>query len=179
MIKWFDTKMMKNIPVIANTQGELVAMLNALLVNGFNSKTISSVSYANGFCTLTVGTDHGFVKHSVVNIQGSAQAVLTDSEFRITSITPTTISFKSASVNQEVGLTVRYAPLGYTAHFQSEGKACYKSKNPLYTPYLRVDDTKLAGTEPKAAKFATVEICEDMSDFNSVIGGQSPTVLTH
>ncbi|MFT0771297.1 hypothetical protein [Psychrobacter aquimaris] len=175
MIKWFNSKTMSVLPVIDNTQGELVSMLTALLVNGVNSKPVATVSYADGVCTLEVGADHGFVAHSVVGIQNSTQSALAGGEFSLSKITDTTISFDVAStVINETGLNVRYAPLGYTAHFESQGRAAYKSKNPLHTGYLRVDDVKFAGTAANAAKFASVEICEDMTDFDTVVGAQAP-----
>ncbi len=175
MIKWFSSRAMPNLPVINNTQGELVSMLTALLVNGVNTKSVATVSYADGVCTLEVGANHGFVLHGVVDVQNSSQAVLNGSEFSVSALTPTTISFEVATpVTNEVGLTVRYAPLGYTSHFESQGRACYKSKNPKHTSYLRVDDVKFSGTDVNAAKFAGVEICEDMSDFNTAVGAQSP-----
>lgn len=168
MIKWFDSSLMAGLPELTNTQGDLVKMLNALLVNGANEKPVVTISYADGFCTLEVGADHGFVKHSIVVVRNSSQSVLTNSEFRVLKVTTTTISFKVATnVTNEVGATVAYPPLGFEQHFASEGKSCYKSPNPDYPAYLRVDDTKLSGTASGAAKFAGVEICADMTDFNS------------
>ena len=175
MIKWFDSKVVTAMPEVTNTQGDLVNMLNALLVNGINFKPIISISHANGVCTLDVGNGHGFVLHSVVDIQGSAQQALIGTEFRVEATTPTTISFSCpTSVINETGLTVRYAPIGWTSHFTSAGRACYKSKDMRYPAYLRVDDVKFSGTATVAAKFAGVEICENMSSFDTVIGAQSP-----
>lgn len=168
MIKWFDSKLMTGIPELTNTQGDLVKMLNGLLVNGANSKAVTSLSYTNGVCTLTLGANHGFARHSVINIQGSNQAALINSEFRIKSFTVTTISFDCpTAVTSETGLTVRYAPLGWTQHFASEGRSCYRSPDPRYPAYLRVDDVKFENTNTDAAKFAGVEICADMTDFNT------------
>lgn len=173
MIKWFDSKMMTGIPELTNVQGDLVKMLNGLLVNGVNSKPVSTVNYSNNLCTLEVGANHGFVRHSVICIQGSSQPNFIGREFRVEDISISTISFRCGTVNSEVGLSVKYAPLGFEQHFASEGRACYKSNNPKYPAYLRVDDTKLSGTSVDAAKFATVEICSDMTDFNSA-AWQSP-----
>ncbi|WP_131667370.1 hypothetical protein [Psychrobacter pygoscelis] len=174
MIKWFDSKLMGNkIPVITNTQGDLVKMLNAILVDGCNSQPVTSISYSDGICTLTLQNGHGFLIDSVVDVVGSTQAGLQDKEFRVTSVSTTTISFKSDSVVDEQGLSVRYAPLGWTQHFASEGRTCYQSSDPRYPAFLRVDDTKLEGTSASAAKFATVEICANMTSFDNA-DWQSP-----
>ncbi|MGM8890649.1 hypothetical protein ACS8FA_07350 [Psychrobacter sp. 1Y1] len=174
MIKWFDSRLMSGIPEITNTQGDLVKMLNGLLVNGANSKPVAAVSYADGVCTLEVGVNHGFALHSVISIKGSTQVALNDKDFRIKAITVSTISFKvTTTVNSEVGITVGYAPLGWTQYFASEGKSCYKSPDPRYPAYLRVDDTRYANQSATAAKWAGVEICANMSDFDTA-DWQSP-----
>ena len=174
MIKWFDSKNMTGLPELTNTQGDLVKILTGLLVNGVNSKPITTVSYTNGVCTLTLGANHGFVRHSVIDIQNSLQAGFIGKEFRVKSLSLTTVSFDCpVAVTVETGLTVRYAPLGWTQHFASEGRSCYKSSDPRYPAYLRVDDTRFGGTEVGAAKFAGVEICADMTDFNTATW-QSP-----
>lgn len=168
MIKWFDSAVMTGLPELTNTQGDLVKMLTGLLVNGANSKPVTTVSYANGVCTLTLGANHGFVRHSVIDLQGSLQDGFIGKEFRVKNLSVTTISFDCPiEVSAETGLTVRYAPLGWTQYFASEGKSCYQSPDPLYPAYLRVDDTKFSGTTATAAKFAGVEICADMTDFNT------------
>lgn len=168
MIKWFDSRLMSNIPELTNTQGDLVKMLNGLLVNGTNSKPVITASYANGICTLEVGANHGFTAYSVIDIKNSAQPALNGKEFMIRDITVSTISFICPdAVSAETGLTVRYAPLGWTQHFASEGKSCYKSPDPRYPAYLRVDDTRYANQNATAAKWAGVEICANMTDFNT------------
>lgn len=173
MIKWFDSKLMGGLPELTNTQGDLVKMLTGLLVNGVNIKPVSLISYSNGICTLDVGLNHGFVRHSVVDIQGSNQTPLKNNEFKVSSVSSTTISFViSSTVTNEVGLTVRYSPLGFEQYFASEGKCCYKSKDPKYTDYLRVDDTKFSGVGAGDAKFASVEICSGMTDFDTAVSQQ-------
>lgn len=168
MIKWFDSKLMTGLPELTNTQGDLVKMLTGLLVNGANPKPITTVSHTNGVCTLTLGVGHGFVMHSVISIQGSKQAGFISRDFRINGISVDTISFDCPiAVIEETGLTVRYSPLGWTQHFASEGRSCYKSPDPRYPAYLRVDDTKFGATQAPAAKFACVEICADMTDFDT------------
>ncbi len=47
MIKWFDSSLMTGLPVMTNTKGDLVTMLNALLVNGVNSKPVATVAYVD------------------------------------------------------------------------------------------------------------------------------------
>lgn len=179
MIKWFDSSMMTGLPVVTNTRGDLVTMLNALLVNGVNSKAVATVTYADGICTLEVGNDHGFIVNSVVDIQNSSQATLSGNDFKIKSVSSTKISFDCPSlVNNEIGLTVRYSPLGFEQYFASDGKACYKSPDPRYPAYLRVDDKTAFTVSDYHAKFAGVEICENMTDFDTATW-QSPYAATY
>lgn len=168
MIKWFDSKLMGDkIPVITNTQGDLVKMLNSLLVEGANSRAVTSLAWADGVCTLTVPNNHGFLIDSVIVLDGSSQSVLQGAELRVTSVSATTVSFKCTAVTNETGLVVRYAPIGWTKHFASEGRACYQSPDPRYPAFLRVDDTKFSGVSASAAKFSSVEICSNMTSFDA------------
>lgn len=174
MIKWFDSKKMAGLPEVTNTQGDLIKMLTGLLVNGVNTKPITSIVYADGVCTLTLGVGHGFITNSIITIKGSTQPSLIDKEFRLTKTDSTSISFKSAAaVSSETDVSVALAPLGFESFFTSEGKACFKSKDPRYPAYLRVDDTKLPSMSATSAKFARVEICEGMTDFDTATW-QSP-----
>lgn len=176
MIKVYDSKKMTGLPEITNTQGDLLRMLRGLLVNGVNSKSVASLSYSNGVCVVDFGVTHNFVNYSVIDIQGTTQEALLGKDFRVSDITATTISFNCpAAVTNEAGLSVRYPPLGWEEYFSSTDKACFKSPNPLYQAYLRVDDS--AGLKPAnfstAAKFAGVELCTDMTDFNTA-SAQAP-----
>lgn len=174
MFKWFDSKKMAGLPEVTNTQGDLIRMLTGLLVNGANAKPVTSITYADSICTLTLGVGHGFITNSVIEIKGSTQSPLTNKEFRVTKSDSTSISFKSAAtINNETGVSVSLAPLGFDSFFTSEGQACFKSKDPRYPAYLRVDDTKLPSMSGTSAKFARVEICENMTDFNTATW-QSP-----
>lgn len=181
MIKWFDSRVMTGLPQLSNTQGDLVKMLTGLLVNGVNSKSIIRINYSNGFCELNIGASHGFIVNSVISIKGSKQTAFLDKEYRIISSTSTTIKFACEHLAvDEIGLTVCYAPIGWDAYFDSADRACYKSKNKKYPAYIRVDDRRFGGTSPNAAKFAGVELCLDMTDFDTAsrqtpISGVYPT----
>lgn len=174
MIKWFDSRVMKGLPELTSNQGDLVKMLTGLLVNGANLKPVTSISYTGGICTLNLGVGHGFVVGGTIDIQGSSQSAINKIEFNITLTTETTISFKCATpVTNETGLIVRYTPLGWTQYFASEGKSCYQSTNPQYPAFLRVDDTTYSGANTSAFRDANVEICANMTDFDTA-SWQSP-----
>lgn len=174
MIKWFDSMLMTGLPELTNTQGDLVKMLTGLLVNGANPKPVTTVSYVDGVCTLEVGASHGFLINSIISVQGSEQLAINGKDFKVKTLSATTVSFDCAeAVVAEVGLTVRYSPLGWTQHFATEGKSCFKSSDPKYLAYLRVDDTRDPNVAVNNAKFAAVEICENMTDFDTATW-QSP-----
>ena len=60
-VKYFNNAM-AGAPQVSNAWGDLVNMLDAVLVNGFNLKAIDRLSFADGHATATITTGHSYLK---------------------------------------------------------------------------------------------------------------------
>ena len=62
-------------PVLTGQVGSLIALLDALLINGFGSITLTSLVVAGGVATATA-TAHGFPVNSVLFLAGATPSGL-------------------------------------------------------------------------------------------------------
>lgn len=174
MIKWFDSATMPTLKKLNGVKGDLVKVLNETLVFGTATQVITSISYESGECRLNLATGHGFIKNSVVRIGASTQSVINNKEFVVKTAYSTYIIISVDSlVVDEQGVTIKYPPLGFDQHFAATDKACYRSPDPRYPAYLRIDETSGVIATATHAKVATAEICENMTDFDTATW-QSP-----
>lgn len=149
----------------AGTAGYGIAILDACLVTGFNSKSISSISVTTNIATVTTSTDHGFVPDEIVLIAGANESIFND-EFKVLTI-PTTTTFTFAlttGLTDATGtMSVKIAPLGWEKTYSGTNKAVYRSLDITGTRlYLRVDDTN--------AQYMRVNMYETMSSVDAGTG---------
>lgn len=143
-VKYFHHKM-KEAPVISAEKGSVVRWLNAVLVDGFNEQTATSVSVSGNIATVTL-TDHGFWKHTVVSISGATPAQL-NGEHRVTKSYKDTFQFETVGVADGVAtgtVKIKYAPAGWKKVAQTADgfKAVYKAERLGFDqPFFMVDDT--------------------------------------
>lgn len=131
----------------SGTAGALITILDNVLVNGWNSKSISGISVSNNIATATTTTDHNFAVGEVVAIAGCdtpTYAIFND-DFTILS-TPLSTTFTFAlttGLNNPTGtITCKYSPLGWTKPYNTTNVGIYRSADVTGTQlYLRVDDT--------------------------------------
>jgi hypothetical protein len=176
-VKWF-TSNMQGAPVISNVQGDLVSALDALLVDGFNLKTLDSLTSTGGIATATVSSGHGFVKDQVILVDGAAQAAY-NGEQRLLSTTTTTFTFAvtGSPASPATGtLTSKVAPLGFQVAFSGTNKRVYRSPNVQSSrTFLRVDDSLDPAWTSTYAKYAKVTMAEAMSNVDTFEpGGRAP-----
>jgi hypothetical protein len=177
-VKWMHSSMV-GAPVLTNNWGSLTAMLDALLVNGFNLKPVLEVTRDDTTATATMSSGHGFLVDHVVCIEGCEEPAY-NGEFTITAITANSISFSvsgepASPATTVLGITAKIAPLGLEIAFTGQNKRAYRSPNPLSTrPFLRVDDSLPAGYTTTWAKFGRVTLAEDMVDVDTFIGARAP-----
>ena len=86
-----------NAPQLTNVWGQLCALLDACLVDGFNQKSISSLSIAGNVITANYPSAHGYLDGQVLLLSGATEATL-NKEHRITSVTSTTLTFEVDNV---------------------------------------------------------------------------------
>jgi hypothetical protein len=158
-------------PTVNGLAGSAIAMLDACLVNGYNTKTIQSITRSGSTATVTYATAHGYTSDQVVALEGIDQAEY-NGEFRPINVSSLsfdiTVSGTPASPATGAAMISKVAPLGWSKAFSGTNKAVYKSNYSVYgCLYLRVDDT---GTT-----FANCRGYETMTDVDTGVG-PFPTV---
>lgn len=151
-VKWFHSDMVgapqltgSNIP-----PGELIGLLDACLLNGFNVQTLDSLTYDSGTneATGTVSAGHGFEKYQVILIEGANEPAF-NGEQRVNFVDATTFKFTPTQTPPATAtgtITAKAAPIGqWEKAFSGTDKAAYRSTDPLATGfYLRLDDSTTA-----------------------------------
>ena len=119
-VKWMHSGM-TGAPVLTNNWGSLTAMLDALLVNGFNLKPVLELTRDDTTATATMSSGHGFRVDHVVRIEGCEEPAY-NGEFTITAITADSIRFSvvgepASPATTVLGITAKIAPLGLEIAF--------------------------------------------------------------
>ena len=160
---------MTGAPVLSGTAGALIAVLDAVLVNGFGLTAVTGLVVSGGVATVTFGAGHPFSVDSVALIAGATPAGL-NGEQRVVSTTTNTVTFATALADQTASgsITAKVAPAGWLKLYSGTNLAAYKIAAVEGTGFvLRVDDT---GTTT-----ARVRGYETMSDISTGTG-PFPTV---
>ena len=148
-------------PVQDGQVGSKIAVLDACLVTGFGLRAATRITVAAGVATVefTAGAALPPPPDSVLLIDGAAQALL-NGEQRVSESAGGLFRFRTAapdSVDTGVGITFKYAPLGWAKPFSGTNQAVYRSTDPQsYGMYLYVDDrdtrtTAMRGYESMSA----------------------------
>ena len=168
---------MQGAPQLANAWGDMTALLDAVLVDGFNLRTVDTLTFANGIATARVNTGHLYLVDQVVTIAGANQAEY-NGEVRVLSTTSLEFTFAvtGTPLTPATGTTsVKVAPLNFDKAFSATNKRVYRSKNVLSNrPFLRVDNSLDPAYTTTYAKKAKVLMAESMSDIDTVVGAQAP-----
>lgn len=158
-------------PQLSGSNGALIAVLDAVLVNGYNSVSITSITRSGGTATATTSAAHGLASGDSAAISGSTQ-VEYNIEAVVSVIDSTHFSYSVAGTPATPATgspAVKRASGGFAKEFTGSNKASYRSLNSALTcrPYLQVID---AGATPGAAKEAQVRGYMTMSDVDT--GGE-------
>jgi len=162
-VKYFNNTM-TGAPVLNGVAGSLVALLDAVLVNGFDLKSATSLTVAGGVATLAYTGSHSAQVDSVIFVANSSIAAL-NGEQKVTAIAPGVVKFATAAADGVASgaVTFKIAPLGFAKPFAGANLGGYKSTDAAASGFcLRVDDT---GTTS-----ARVVGYESMSDINTGVG---------
>ena len=173
LVKFYENTM-TGIPQLANVQGSMIGLLDAILVNGFNEKVITSIVRDGGTAVLSFNNAHGFSERQVIAIAGTTNGW--NGEYRIISLTPTTLTIECSEalpVNAEGTASCKAAPMGFEILFLGVNKRAYRSLNPESLGLiLRIVDEPQS--TPAGAKFAKVGVVASMSDIDTITGTQMP-----
>lgn len=178
-VKWYNNILMAGMPAVNSQFGQLTAFLDAVLVNGFNSKTVTSLTQTGGIATANVGASHGFLVDQVILITGVNETDY-QGEFRVLTSTTSNITFAvspSAPATATGTITCKAAPLNWEIVFTGTNKRVYRSLDPNSPKnMLRVDDSQDPAYTASYAKKAKVTMVEanGMGGIDTFTGAQAP-----
>lgn len=144
MIKYFESTD-AGAPTLNNAVGSMIALLDACLITGYNSKAVTSITVASGVATV-VCTAHGYANTygKAIRIAGATPVGL-NKDTQIANVSTNGFTFLCPGVADGVAtgtLTAKYAPLDWTKQYSGTNKAMYKRGDVTATGcMLRIDDT--------------------------------------
>ncbi|MBB3641174.1 hypothetical protein [Variovorax atrisoli] len=174
-VKYFSN-LMSGAPALSGTVGSLLGVIRACLKDGFDLKTLSSLTVAGGVATAAFTGSHSAQIDSVVLIAGVTGGPTgwagMNGEQKVTGrpgAASVTFATNLPDGTYTGTITMKMAPLGFAEIFSGTNVAAFQSTDPASTKMiLRLDDT--------GATSARVVGCESMSDINTY-AGLFPTAL--
>lgn len=167
-IKYF-TNTMAGVPQLSNTWGCLTTMLDAVLVNGFNTLTVTSITRVGSVATVTFGAAHGYLPAQVIQIIGCDQPEY-DGEQSVVSVpTATTLTFNVVGTPVTPGtgtITSKTPGLGWSLVFTGTDKRVYQPPAGNRR-MIRVDNSFAAGWSSTYAKFGKIAISDYFIDVDT------------
>lgn len=136
-----------NAPVLSGTAGALVTLLDACLVDGYDSKSINTLTVASGVATASISSGHSYEVGAVVRISGATPSAL-NGDWRVAAADGTSFDFSVEGLGIADGtatgtITALRAPAGWEKVYSDTNRAAYRSLD--YASHngmvLYVDDT--------------------------------------
>lgn len=162
-VKWIDSTM-RGAPRLSGTAGDLINVLDALLITGWGAITPTSITVASGVATVVTSVGDSFVQDAVVLISGATPAALNGEQRVLTSSnTGFTFATSAASGSATGTISIKYAPQGgWEKVFSGTNKAVYRSLDALGARYFyRFDDSSASGRNARLVGYA------DMTDVDT------------
>lgn len=157
-----------NAPVLSGTAGALIAILDACLVDGYDSKSINTLTVTGNNATAVISAGHTYEVGAVIRIAGATPTAL-NGDWRLASVTGTDAVFSVEGLGIAEGaatgtITALRAPAGWAKIYSDTNRAAYRSLD--YADHngmtLYVDDTN--------ATYAQWRGYESMSDIDTGTG---------
>ena len=168
---------MQGAPQLTNAWGAMTALLDACLVDGFNLKTVNSITSTGGIATVLISGGHQYRAGQVVRISGATQTEY-NGDFTALEVTGTTLTYavSGSPASPATGtISAKTAPLGWEIAFTGTNKRAYRSLNASSNkPYLRVDDGLDPAWTTTYAKKAKITMAQGMSDIDTFVGARAP-----
>lgn len=156
--------------------GQMLVMLDACLIDGFNIQTVSSVTINGSDIILTFGLPHGYALKQKITVSGSDDPLLNGSH-RIISLTTDTVTLKISGVTNTAGIVkTKVSPLGFESVIGTSKPLIrgYRSKDPTSTKtVLHLDMSYPEGAGYNAtspARRAMVTACTGIDEEGAPIG---------
>ena len=167
---WFDDSEV-GAPTLNNAIGSLDSLLNAVLVTGFNVKSVSQIEVVSEVATVTCAA-HGYsgATGKLIAIAGAPVPAL-NGRHQPGDVDVNTFTFPAAGVADGVytgSIDARRAPLGYTQVFtDGVGKSVYGRTTPEASgALLRVNDSH-TGSTATDARVLSVESATGVDAYTS------------
>jgi len=175
-VKWCNASF-SGIPTLNASAGSLVGILDAVLVNGYNSSSVSQIVVTSGVARATLTSGGAFARKAVALIAGCATTEL-NGEKRITLVGSGFLEYDATGVadgTYNIGtITAKYAPMGWEILFTDTNKRIYRSLNiaDRDSVLIHVDDTNptgfnvaagVAGTYRSMAKVSSITAATDIN----------------
>jgi len=138
---------MAGAPQINGNAGDIIAILDACLIDGFGTATPdgNKITVSGGVATVEFSGGHNFEQYAVIEIAGATPTALND-VWRITGTTATTFTFDCPEIPDGTATgsisVKRPAPGHWQKSYGDNLKAAYQSTHPDSSGFfLRVDNT--------------------------------------
>lgn len=156
---------MTGAPALSGTVGSMIALLDALLVTGFDTKTLTSLTVVGGVATAAFSGQHSAIVDSVILVAGVAGGPAGwaghNGEQKVTAVGAGLVRFATTLPDGTYTgtISIKMAPAGWVKAFAGTNIAVYQSTDPQSSKMLlRVDDSN--------AQFVRVRGFETMQDAN-------------
>lgn len=138
---------MTGAPSLTPTNGSINALLNACLVNGFNTQSVVSATAASGVVTFNFASAPGFSALDTVTIAGASNGTV-NGQKRVQSASGNQVLVDIPGVpDGAVGgtITLKFSPLGWTRPYSGTNLGAYRQGGSAsHKRFLRVYDGTLA-----------------------------------
>lgn len=136
-------------PVLCGQPGSLIALLDAVLLNGFGAIGIDSITASGLIATVTVAAGHQLREHTSISISGAAPATY-NGEFQIFNCSSTTFDITLSAAPATSPATgdpiIKFPPLGWSEVFAADGKKVYRPAAGL-RHYFKFDENPVPTIE--------------------------------
>lgn len=167
-VTWYDSSE-AGAPTLNNAAGALLAVIQACLVDGFNSKSVTSLVVASNVATATCSA-HGFTATvgKLILMAGATPSGLNGIK-QITSVATNTFTYAAPGISNQTAtgtITVKRNPLGWTRPYSGTNKAMYARSDPAASAeMLRIDDTATGIASTTYARAIGVESATDVDTY--------------
>ncbi len=167
--------MQANAPELNGNSASLITVLDAVLVNGYNTLSVSSITRSDSTATVTTSTAHDFVTNDSVTITDATETEY-NGKFRITRTGSTTFTYTvtgTPSTPATGTITCKRASAGFEKKYTGAEKAVYRStRSDSNKHYLRVVDNSTGGASYKSALCYSWESMDDVD--TGTVGAPTP-----
>lgn len=134
-------------PILTQANGSMNALLNAILVNGFNTQSVVTATASAGVVSFNFASAPGFSALDTVTIAGASNSAV-NGQWRVQSAAGNQVQVAIAGIpDGAVGgtITLKFSPLGWTRPFSGTGIGVYKQGgSATHKRFLRVYDNTAA-----------------------------------